>query len=153
MISQPFDLFFWFLNQILICSFDFSTFWFVLLISQPNFDFSWPIVVLILCFFASDLYIIFMVLDLSWSRREKKSWYSLLPWNLILCFFTWSLYYFCGPWSCAPNYCCSIASDPNIFVVLEDLVLLYYCSIASDPNIFVVLDLVLLYYADRKSVV
>ena len=44
-------------------------------------------------------------------------------------------------------YYCSIASDPNIFVVLEDLVLLYYCSIASDPNIFVVLDLVLLYYA------
>ena len=62
MISQPFDLFFWFFNQIDLF------FWFL----NQILICSWPIVVLILCFFASDLYIIFMVLDLSWSRREKN---------------------------------------------------------------------------------
>ena len=91
----------WFLN-FLICSFDFSTkFWFVLLISQPNFDFSWPIVILILCFFASDLYIIFIVLDLSWFRREKN--HDILYSHEIL-------------------YCASLLDLYIIFVVL-DLVL------------------------------
>src|SRR6185437_10628807 len=100
-----------------------------------------------------------MVLDLSWSRREKNHDISYsheilycAPLLLIL-LFLWSLT-LCSKLLLHFNifvvldlmllYYCSFASDPNIFVVL-DPVLLYYCSFASDPNIFVVLDPVLLY--------
>ena len=122
MISQPFDLFFWFfnqidlffwfLNQILICSFDFSTkFWFVLLISQPFDLFFW---------FLNQILIF---LDLSWSLYCA----SLL---LIFILFSWFLTYrglegkknHNIPYSHEILYCASLLDLYIIFVVL-DLVL------------------------------